>query len=69
MGRIVPEKGLDKLIKAMPLILSKFPTAKLVIIGPKGDFSSERSQYFSYISHLIKSLKIENSVILPRIIT
>jgi glycosyltransferase involved in cell wall biosynthesis len=63
VGRIVPEKGLDKLIKAMPLILSKFPTAKLLIIGPKGDFSGERSQYFSYISHMIKSLKIENSVI------
>jgi len=63
VGRIVPEKGLDKLIKTMPLILSKFPTAKLVIVGPKGDFSGERSQYFSYISHLIKSLKIENSVV------
>jgi glycosyltransferase involved in cell wall biosynthesis len=63
VGRIIPEKGLDKLIKAMPLILSEFPTAKLVIVGPKGDFSGERSQYFSYISHLIKSLKIESSVI------
>jgi glycosyltransferase involved in cell wall biosynthesis len=63
VGKIVPEKGLDKLIKTMPLILSKFPTSKLVIVGPKGDFSGERNQYFSYISYLIKSLKIENSVI------
>jgi glycosyltransferase involved in cell wall biosynthesis len=63
VGRIVPEKGLDKLIKIMPLILSRFPTAKLIIVGPKGDFSGKRSQYFSYILHLIKSLKIESSVI------
>ncbi|MCC6019313.1 MAG: glycosyltransferase family 4 protein [Candidatus Verstraetearchaeota archaeon] len=63
VGRIIPEKGLGKLIKIMPLILSEFPEAKLIIVGPKGDFSGERSQYFSYISHLIKSLKIESSVI------
>ena len=63
VGRIIPEKGLDKLIKIMPLILSEFPTAKLIIAGPKGYFSGERSQYFSYISHLIKSLKIESSII------
>jgi len=62
VGRIIPEKGIHKLIKVMPLILSKFPTTKLVIIGPPGEFSGKRYQYFSHICNLIKLLRIENSV-------
>jgi len=32
-GRLSPEKGVDYLIRAMPKIISKFPDAKLEIIG------------------------------------
>jgi glycosyltransferase involved in cell wall biosynthesis len=33
LGRLVGVKGIDKLIMAMPHILSKIPSAKLVIVG------------------------------------
>ena len=33
LGRLVPVKGVDKLIMAMPHILTKMPSAKLVIVG------------------------------------
>jgi glycosyltransferase involved in cell wall biosynthesis len=33
LGRLVAVKGIDKLIMAMPHILSKIPKAKLVIVG------------------------------------
>ncbi|MCC6055392.1 MAG: glycosyltransferase family 4 protein [Desulfurococcaceae archaeon] len=62
VGRIIPQKGLHKLIKAMPLVLSRFPMAKLLIVGPKGDFLTEKNFYFSYIQRLIKLLNLESSV-------
>jgi glycosyltransferase involved in cell wall biosynthesis len=33
VGRLVPEKGLDVLIKALPIILSKGVNAKIVVVG------------------------------------
>jgi glycosyltransferase involved in cell wall biosynthesis len=33
VGRLHPSKGYDTLLKSMPLVISEFPSAKLVIIG------------------------------------
>ena len=33
LGRLVAVKGVDKLIMAMPHILSKIPNARLVVVG------------------------------------
>jgi glycosyltransferase involved in cell wall biosynthesis len=43
VGRIVFEKGLHVLIKAMPLILAQQPSAKLVIAGKGPELDSLRS--------------------------
>lgn len=37
VSRVVPRKGQDKLVKALPLILDKVPDAHLLIVGP-GDY-------------------------------
>jgi glycosyltransferase involved in cell wall biosynthesis len=54
IGRLVPIKGVDKLIMAMPTVLDKVPNAKLVIVGV-GDMES-------YLKRLVYELRIENSV-------
>ena len=33
VGRLVPVKGVDNLVKAMPRVLEEFPNTKLVILG------------------------------------
>lgn len=40
VGRLVPRKGFQYLIQAMPEILSHFPDAILNIVGPDGGFGS-----------------------------
>lgn len=40
IGRLVPVKGVDKLISAMPLVLKELPDAKLVVVG-LGDMYEE----------------------------
>ncbi len=54
LGRLVMVKGVDKLIMAMPHIISKIPKAKLVIVGV-GDLQE-------YLSNLTKMTKLDEYV-------
>jgi glycosyltransferase involved in cell wall biosynthesis len=54
LGRLVGVKGVDRLIMAMPHVLSKMPKAKLVIVG-LGDLQD-------YLANLIKAIKLQDSV-------
>lgn len=40
IGRLVPVKGIDKLVRALPLVLKDFPNTKLLILGI-GDMENE----------------------------
>ena len=55
VGRLTYKKGVSYLIEAMPLVLKKFPNAKLLIIG-NGILENELMQ-------LTKSLKLEKNVV------
>lgn len=56
IGRLVTVKGADKLVQAMPSVISEFPNTKLIILGI-GEMEKD-------IQHQIKELKLENHVIL-----
>ncbi|MDP4038838.1 MAG: glycosyltransferase [bacterium] len=56
VGRLGKEKNIDLIIKAMPIVLKKFPGAKLVIVGG--------GPYKKDLKTLINKLKISGSVIL-----
>ncbi|MGD0329364.1 MAG: glycosyltransferase family 4 protein [Nitrososphaeria archaeon] len=57
VGRLVPVKGVDKLIYAMEHVNEKYPKAKLVIVG-----TSDNEQYYS---NLISNLKLDK-IVIPR---
>ncbi len=54
LGRLVGVKGVDKLIMSMPHVLSKFPKAKLVIVGV-GDLQE-------YLTNLTRTMRLDNYV-------
>lgn len=54
VGRLVWIKGVDKLIRAMPLVIQTIPNAKLVIIG-LGDMRD-------YLEGLVRNLHLEDVV-------
>jgi len=54
LGRLVGVKGVDKLIMAMSHILTKVPTAKLVIVGV-GDLQE-------YLTNLTRTLRLDDYV-------
>jgi glycosyltransferase involved in cell wall biosynthesis len=54
LGRLVMVKGVDKLIMAMPHIISKIPKVKLVVVGV-GDLQE-------YLSNLTKMTKLDEYV-------
>ncbi len=54
LGRLVGVKGVDKLIMAMPHILTKLPKAKLVIVGV-GDLQE-------YLTNLTRTMRLDNYV-------
>jgi glycosyltransferase involved in cell wall biosynthesis len=54
LGRLVGVKGVDKLIMAMPHVLSKYPKAKLVIVGV-GDLQE-------YLQNLAKTIRLDEFV-------
>ena len=54
LGRLVRVKGVDKLIMAMPHIISKIPKAKLVIVGV-GDLQE-------YLTNLTRMTKLDEYV-------
>jgi glycosyltransferase involved in cell wall biosynthesis len=54
LGRLVGVKGVDKLIMAMPHIISKIPQAKLVIVGV-GDLQE-------YLMNLTRTMRLDKYV-------
>ena len=54
LGRLVAVKGVDKLIMAMPHILTKIPKARLVVVGV-GDLQE-------YLSNLTKTIRLDEYV-------
>jgi glycosyltransferase involved in cell wall biosynthesis len=54
LGRLVGVKGVDKLIMAMPHVLSKIPQAKLVIVGV-GDLQE-------YLTNLTRTMRLDEYV-------
>jgi glycogen(starch) synthase len=54
LGRLIGVKGVDKLIMAMPHILSKIPKAKLVIVGV-GDLQE-------YLTNLTRTMRLDEYV-------
>jgi len=54
IGRLVGVKGVDKLVMAMPHVLSRHPNAKLVIVGV-GDMQE-------YLKNLVNTLKLQDVV-------
>lgn len=56
VARMVPEKGLEYLIKAMPLVLHEVPDARLIIVGPQLEI--ERKSFIYFIKNLISSLDL-----------
>jgi len=59
VGRLIPWKGQETLIKSAPLILRDFPSARFYVIGddPGGD-----KTYGDYLKKLVVDLHIEESV-------
>lgn len=57
VGRIIRQKGLDFLVRAMPLVLAKNPDARLVIVG--------RGNKLEQVKRLVKRLGLETQVIFP----
>ncbi len=54
LGRLVGVKGIDKLIMAMPHVLSKIPKARLVIVGV-GDLQE-------YLTNLTRTIRLDEYV-------
>ena len=63
-----PLKGIHMLLKAMPLILSKHPNAKIIVGGPNiigdGSFISKikKTTYASYLTRLIKKYSLNEHI-------
>ncbi|MSO33795.1 MAG: glycosyltransferase family 1 protein [Candidatus Nanopelagicaceae bacterium] len=55
IGRLVPRKGSDQLIKAMPEALKHFPKSKLLLVGT--------GSYQKSLEKLVRNLKVQDSVI------
>lgn len=59
VGSISLAKGIDRVIGAMPYLLEKFPTAKLVVVGG-GSFAVDDS---TVLRTMVKNLGIEKNVV------
>lgn len=62
VGRITAEKGIDVLVRAMPLIIKEIHDAQLIIVGPQ-KYGLERGGFAEKIRQLIKKSNIEHHVI------
>jgi glycosyltransferase involved in cell wall biosynthesis len=63
VGRIVPQKGIEYLIKAIPLILKRYPGCKVIITGRIKQKWLPYSSYEEFVEDLIKKLGLENNII------
>lgn len=58
VGALKKRKGIDLVLKAMPIIKKLFPDIKYIIVGDQSD-----KNYFSYLTSLTRELRIADSVI------
>ncbi len=63
VGRIVPQKGIEYLIKAIPLILKRYPGCKVIITGRIKQKWLPYSSYEEFVENLIKKLGLESNII------
>jgi len=61
VGRIIPRKGYDTIIKAVGLLSNKYPNIRLVIIGEPYDYGS--LQYKEELIKLVNKLGIQKNVL------
>jgi glycosyltransferase involved in cell wall biosynthesis len=59
IGLITKRKGLEYLIKALPLIKERYDQCKLIIIG---GYKTNEENYFSEIKELTKVLQLESDI-------
>lgn len=57
VGRIIPVKGIDNLIKSIKLVIDKGQNAHLHIVGP-----TDNARYLKYLQELIKKMEITEQV-------
>jgi len=62
VGRIVPQKGIEYLIKAIPFILKRYPECKVILTG-RIKQKWMPSSYEEIVGNLIKKLGLENNII------
>ena len=62
LGRLLPTKGVDLLVKAWPAVVSKYPDAHLVIAGP------DPENNVAHLNRLIEELRVAESVSLVGIL-
>ncbi len=60
IGRIVPEKGLHKLLCALSYVVKKISRVKikLLIVGPRGQFDKTEVSYWNRIEKLLHELEL-----------
>lgn len=61
IARLERDKGIQNIIRSLPLILKEFPDTKLMIVGD--------GSYASKLKKMVKKLKIENNVIFTGMLT
>jgi glycosyltransferase involved in cell wall biosynthesis len=61
VGHLVRRKGFDRLIRAFPRVLAAHPTARLAIVGAKG----EEGDFTKEIERAIRECRLEDRVHLP----
>ncbi|MGQ0721829.1 MAG: glycosyltransferase [Candidatus Eiseniibacteriota bacterium] len=61
VGHLVERKGFHHLIRALPVVLRRFPSARLAIVGAPG----EEGDFSSGIRSAIREAGVEERVILP----
>jgi glycosyltransferase involved in cell wall biosynthesis len=64
VGSLYMAKGIDRVIRAMPYILKKYPDAKLVIVGG-GSYSLDAS---SELRALVRSMNLDKNVVFTGIV-
>lgn len=62
VGRIVPQKGVEYLIRALPLVLKRYPECKVILTG-RIKQKWMPSSYGELVESLIKKLGLENNIL------
>ena len=56
-ARLATEKGVEYLAQALPSVLERFPTARVLVVGPYQNVVGEE-QYFARVMALVEPLKV-----------